>query len=173
MLLIKLESSNLFSDATNPSVHTGRNNTASLPSLAAIVGLKYLLESPHVETLIAESKQLAGLLSVLLKYLSGWLHIDAPTSLINTKYGYVPNRAAQKLNPHTEVYSILTHILVTIEPNAAANLPMESVRIKAFYDCFMIIQVNVNLLYLDICFRNASRGEPNIDSANINEMYIE
>lgn len=140
MLLIKLESSNLFSEIAVPSVHSGRNNIASLPSLAAMVGLKHLLESLHMESLIT-SKQLAGLLSVLLKYLSGWLHVDAPASLINTKYGYVPNRAAQKINPHTEVYSILTNILVIIHPNAASNLPMETVCIKAFYK-FMIILIS-------------------------------
>lgn len=132
MLLVKLESSNLFSDVPLPSVYSGRNNIASLSSLATIVGLKHLLESPHVESLITDT-QLAGLLSVLLKYLSGWLHVEAPASVINTKYGYVPNRAAQKINPHTEVYSILTNILVIIQPNAAANLPIETVHIKTFY----------------------------------------
>jgi len=137
MLLIKLESSNLFSDIPLPSMHSERNNIASLSSLAAIVGLKHFLESPHVESLITDM-QLAGLLSVLLKYLSGWLHVEAPASVINTKYGYVPNRAAQKINPHTEVYSILTNILIIIQPNAASNLPMETVRIKAFYK-FMIV----------------------------------
>lgn len=129
MLLIKLESSSLFSETSIPSGIHRRNNTASLPSLAAIMGLKHLLESPHVENLIT-SKQLAGLLSVLLKYLSGWLHIDAPALLISTKYGYVPNRAAQKINPHTEVFSILTNILEIIQPNIASNLPMETVRLK-------------------------------------------
>lgn len=138
MLLIKLESSSLFSEIATPSVHSGRNNTASLPSLAAMVGLKHLLESLHMESLIT-NKQLAGLLSVLLKYLSGWLYADAPASLINTKYGYVPNRAAQKINPHTEVYSILTNILVIIQPNAASNLPMETVRIKAFYKIMIVL----------------------------------
>ncbi|KAG5305866.1 MROH1 protein, partial [Pseudoatta argentina] len=125
MLLIKLESGNLFSDIPLPSMHSGRNNIASLSSLAAIIGLKHFLESPHVESLITDT-QLAGLLSVLLKYLSGWLHVEAPASVINTKYGYVPNRAAQKINPHTEVYSILTNILIIIQPNAASNLPMET-----------------------------------------------
>ncbi|KAL6261907.1 hypothetical protein P5V15_006990 [Pogonomyrmex californicus] len=122
MLLIKLESNNLFIEVTS-SVHSGRNNTASLLSLASIVGLKHLLESPHVESLI--NKQLPGLLSVLLKYLSGWLYADAPASLINTKYGYVPNRAAQKMNPHAEVYSILTNVLTIIQPNIVPNLPLE------------------------------------------------
>ncbi|XP_077256814.1 maestro heat-like repeat-containing protein family member 1 [Temnothorax americanus] len=125
MLLIILESSSLFSEIASPPAYSGRNNTAFLPSLAAMVGLKHLLESSHIESLIT-SKQLAGLLSVLLKYLSGWLHVDAPASLINTKYGYVPNRAAQKINPHTEVYSILTNILVAIQPNTASNLPIET-----------------------------------------------
>ncbi|KYN02585.1 PREDICTED: maestro heat-like repeat-containing protein family member 1 [Cyphomyrmex costatus] len=125
MLLIKLESNNLFSDIPLPSVHSGQNNIASLSSLAAIVGLKHLLESSHVENLIAGT-QLAGLLSILLKYLSGWLHVEAPASVINTKYGYVPNRAVQKINPRTEVYSILTNILVIIQPNAASNLPIET-----------------------------------------------
>lgn len=125
MLLIKLESSSLFLDITIPSMQPGRNNTASLPSLAAIVGLKHLLESSHMESLITDM-QLAGLLSILLKYLSGWLHVDAPASLINTKYGYVPNRAAQKINPHTEVYSILTNVLAIIQPNVASNLPRET-----------------------------------------------
>ncbi|KAG5339130.1 MROH1 protein, partial [Acromyrmex heyeri] len=125
MLLIKLESGNLFSDIPLPSMHSGRNNIASLSSLAAIIGLKHFLESPHVESLITDT-QLAGLLSVLLKYLSGWLHVEAPASVINTKYGYVPNRAAQKINPHTEVYSILTNILIITQPNAASNLPMET-----------------------------------------------
>lgn len=132
MLLIKLESSNLFSEITVLSVDSVRNNIASLPSLAAIVGLKNLLESAHVENLITD-KHLAGLLSILLKYFSGWLHVDAPASLISTKYGYVPNRAAQKINPHTEVYSILTNILEIIQPNIASQLPLEVVRIKTFY----------------------------------------
>jgi len=131
MLLIKLESSSLFFENIVPSVHSGRNNTASLPSLAAIVGLRHLLESSHMASLITDN-QLAELLSVLLKYLSGWLHVDAPASLINTKYGYVPNRAAQKINPHTEVYSILTNILIIIQPNATSNLPIETVCIKTF-----------------------------------------
>lgn len=141
MLLIRLESSSLFSDIATPPVHTGRSNTVSLPSLAAMVGLKHLLESAHMESLIT-NMQLAGLLSVLLKYLSGWLHADAPASLINTKFGYVPNRAAQKINPHTEVYSILTDILVMIQPNIASNLPMETVFIKAFDKFFFVLTLS-------------------------------
>lgn len=124
LLLIKLESGSLFSEVT---MHSGKN-TASLPSLAAIVGLKYLFESPNIENLI--KKQLPELLSVLLKYLSGWLRIEAPASLINTKYGYVPNRAAQKMNPYAEVYSVITNILMFIQPEVAYSLLAEAVRIR-------------------------------------------
>ncbi|KAL0107180.1 hypothetical protein PUN28_015596 [Cardiocondyla obscurior] len=125
MLLIKLESNNLFSKIASPSAHSEQNNIAFLPSLAAITGLKHLIESPHVESLLT-NKQLANLLSILLKYLSGWLHADTPASLINTKYGYVPNRAAQKINPYTEVYLILFNILEVIQPDILSSLPIET-----------------------------------------------
>lgn len=117
LLLVKLESGNLFSEVT---MHSEKNNTASLSSLAAIVGLKYLFESPNMEIFI--EIHLPELLSILLKYLSGWLRIEAPASLINTKYGYLPNRAAQKMNPYAEVYSVITSILMIIQPNVAYNL---------------------------------------------------
>lgn len=141
LLLIKLENNNLFAEITSPDY--GRSNTAYLPSLAIIVGLKHLLESPSVENLI--SNQLPELLSVLLKYLAGWLHVDAPSSMIHTKYGYVPNRAMQKINPHAEVYSVLVHVLTVIQPNAASNLPEESVRINMFLKfavCFTASHTN-------------------------------
>lgn len=125
LLLIKLETNNLFAEIT--SQDSGRNNIAYLPSLAVVIGLKHLLESPNVENLM--SNQLPELLSALLKYLAGWLHVEAPTSMIHTKYGYVPNRAMQKINPHAEVYSVLVHVLTIIQPNATSNLPEESVRI--------------------------------------------
>jgi len=128
LLLVKLETNNLFAEMTSPD--SGRNNTAYLPSLAVIVGLKHLLESLNVDSLM--NNQLPELLSVLLKYLAGWLHVEAPTSMIHTRYGYVPNRAMQKINPHTEVYSVLVHVLTIIQPNAASNLPEESVRIRMF-----------------------------------------
>lgn len=121
MLLVKLEFGNLFSEVTT---HSGKNNTVSLPSLAAIMGLKYLLESPNMEHFV--ELHLSELLSVLLKYLSGWLYVEAPMSLINTKYGYVPNRAAQKINPYAEVYSVITNILMIIQPNVAQSLVAEA-----------------------------------------------
>ncbi|XP_029176005.1 LOW QUALITY PROTEIN: maestro heat-like repeat-containing protein family member 1 [Nylanderia fulva] len=120
-LLIKLKSGSLFSEAVMSS---GKNNTASLASLSVVVALKYLLESPNIENLI--QKQLAELLSILLKYLSGWLRIEAPASLVNTKYGYVPNRAAQKMNPYAEVYSVITNILMVIQPEITYSLLVET-----------------------------------------------
>lgn len=112
-------------------MHSERNNTASLSSLAAIVGLKYLFESPNMEIFI--EIHLSELLSILLKFLSGWLRVEAPASLINTKYGYVPNRAVQKMNPYAEVYSVITNILMIIQPNVAYNLLAEAVRIRVLF----------------------------------------
>lgn len=106
------------------------------------MALKHLLESPNIENLI--QKQLAELLSILLKYLSGWLRIEAPASLVNTKYGYVPNRVAQKMNPYAEVYSVITNILMVIQPEITYSLLVETVRITEYfrqfkYDCFHFI----------------------------------
>lgn len=133
LLLAKLESNNLFVETataaatttTTTSEHSENShtaNTASPLSLAAIVGLRHFLESSTAESSINKPDQLSILFSVLLRYLSGWLHIDAPASLISTKYGYVPNRAAQKINPYVEVYSVLVNVLQIVESNASYNL---------------------------------------------------
>ncbi|KAG7209580.1 hypothetical protein KM043_011242 [Ampulex compressa] len=124
ILLKKLENDNLFSENISMS-HNGKNNTAFYPSLAAIVALKLLLETSDSGPLI--EYQLAALLSVLLKYFGGWLHTDTPASVINTKFGYVPNRDACKINPHREVYSVLTNVLITVDSNVASSLPNENV----------------------------------------------
>jgi len=109
------------------------NNTASLSSLAIIIGLKNFLESSNTKNLINKPDQLSMLLSVLLRYLAGWLYVDAPTSVINTKYGYVPNRAAQKINPYMEVYSVLINVLQIIESNIISSLLNDTVRIEMLF----------------------------------------
>lgn len=167
LLLLKLEHGNLFSEVTN-SVNSGRNNTASLPSLAAIVGLKYLLESLNMGDFI--EMHLPTLLSILLKYLSGWLHVETPASLINTKYGYVPNRAAQKMNPYAEVHSIITNVLMIIQPNIAYSLLVEAVRIKKYclddlYAIVLILLCEYEILGI---FRDTNRGKRDIDCTNVN-----
>jgi hypothetical protein len=132
LLLIKLESNNLFAETT--SKHSKKdNNTASLSSLAAIIGLKNFLDSSNTKSLINKPDQLSMLLSVLLRYLAGWLYVDAPTSVINTKYGYVPNRAAQKINPYMEVYSVLINVLQIIESNIMSSLLNDTVRIETLF----------------------------------------
>lgn len=127
LLLIKLDTNNLFAENVT-NVPPGKNNTASFTSLAIIIALRHLLQSSNAENLI--DRQLPSLLSILLRYLAGWLHVDAPASVINTKFGYVPNREACKVNPHTEVYSVLTNILTIVDPNIASSLLNEAVRIK-------------------------------------------
>lgn len=122
-LLSDLETNDLFAEDTT-KMNAERCNIAYLPSLAAIVALKCLLNTWKV-SLIHIS--LTKLLPVLLKYFTGWLHADPPTSLINTKYGYVPNRAAHKIDPHAEVYSVLVLVLKVVHPEYAAELPAETV----------------------------------------------
>ncbi|EZA49279.1 HEAT repeat-containing protein 7A [Ooceraea biroi] len=129
LLLKKLESNNLFVENT-ASANFEKSNTASPSSLAAIVGLRHFLESSNTENLISKSDQLSVLLSILLRYLAGWLHVDAPASVINTKYGYVPNRAAQKINPHAEVYSVLINVLRVIESNVSSSLLNDAVSLS-------------------------------------------
>lgn len=130
LLLIKLEASNPYAE-TATSTHSEKiNNVASFSSLAAIIALRHLLQSSNVENLI--DKQLPRLLSILLKYLAGWLHVDAPATMVNTKYGYVPNREASKINPHAEVYSVLTNVLTIVEPSAASSLLNQTVSIERF-----------------------------------------
>lgn len=121
-ILNRLESNQLLAESTVSK--EGRNSTmastASFPSLAAIVALRHLLQSPNAEELI--EKRLAEVLGVLLKYLAGWLHVDAPTSVVSTKFGFVPNRDAGKLDPHGEVYSVLTNVLTVVNINVASSL---------------------------------------------------
>ncbi|KAK2577321.1 hypothetical protein KPH14_003451 [Odynerus spinipes] len=123
LLLTKLENNNLFVE--NVNAQAGKNSTASFSSLAAIVALRHLLQSPNSKELV--NKQLAGLLSVLLKYLAGWLHVEAPVSVVSTKFGYVPNREAGKINPHTETYSVLVNVLTTVDSNIASSLLNENI----------------------------------------------
>lgn len=126
MLLIKLEVNNLFAETT-ASAHPEKNNTASFQSLTAMIALKHLLQTPNAENLI--DKQLPKLLSILLKYLAGWLQVDAPAAVMSTKYGYVPNLEARKIKPHAEVYSVLSNVLIIVNPNAASTLLKEIVRV--------------------------------------------
>lgn len=122
-LLTNLGTNNLFAEITTSSE---RSNTAYLPSLAAVVALKHLLDGDVKKISLLYLKTF---LPVLLKYFTGWLHVDPPTSLINTKYGYVPNRAAHKINPHAEVYSVLVHVLKLVHSEYASDLPLDTVRI--------------------------------------------
>ncbi|XP_046813255.1 maestro heat-like repeat-containing protein family member 1 [Vespa crabro] len=122
-LLTKLANNNLF--AENATVQTAKNGIASFPSLAAIVALRHLLQSPNSKELV--NKQLSNLLSVLLKYLAGWLHVDAPVCVISTKFGYVPNREGCRINPHTEAYSVLVNVLTVVDSNIASSLLNENI----------------------------------------------
>ncbi|XP_015183266.1 PREDICTED: maestro heat-like repeat-containing protein family member 1 [Polistes dominula] len=122
LLLINLENNHLFMETA--TTQNGKNDVASFSSLAAIVALQHLLQSSNSKEMI--NKELPNLLSVLLKYLSGWLHVDAPICVVNTKFGYVPNREGCKINPYTEVYSALINVLTTVDSNIASNLLNES-----------------------------------------------
>ncbi|XP_043485318.1 maestro heat-like repeat-containing protein family member 1 [Leptopilina heterotoma] len=117
ILLERLENNSVLSDSTSNS---GKDGTAAFSSLAAIVALGYLLQSPNSEILI--ESQLAKVLGVLLKYLSGWIHVDAPVSITNTKFGFVPNRESSKLNPHREVYAVLVNVLTAVDSHTASGL---------------------------------------------------
>lgn len=120
-LIKRLENNPIFAENTN---NQGNNPTASFPSLSAIVSLRHLLQSSTSERLI--EKRLAELLSILLNYMSGWLHVDAPLSVISTKFGFVPNREACKLSPRREVYSVLTNVLTVVNINVASSLLNET-----------------------------------------------
>ncbi|XP_011301504.1 maestro heat-like repeat-containing protein family member 1 [Fopius arisanus] len=121
-LLNRLENNQLLAESavSKDGRHSSMNFTASFPSLAAVVALRHLLQCPNAEELI--EKRLAVILSVLLKYLAGWLHVDAPVSVISTKFGFVPNREACKLDPHGEVYSVLTNVLTVVNIHVASSL---------------------------------------------------
>ena len=121
----RLENDNLLSEST---VNSGKNQTASYSSLAAIVAMGYLLQSQNSEILI--ERYLPKLLGVLLKYLAGWIHIDAPMSSISTKFGFVPNRESCKISPHREVYSVLVNVLTAVDPHTAAGLLNNTVSIR-------------------------------------------
>ncbi|KAI4498116.1 hypothetical protein M0802_006940 [Mischocyttarus mexicanus] len=122
LLLTRLENNHLFME--NVTTQNVKNDVASFPSLAAIVALRHLLQSSNSKELI--DKQLSNLLSVLLKYLAGWLYVDAPICVVNTKFGYVPNRDGCKINPHAEVYSVLVNVLTTMDSNIASSLLNEN-----------------------------------------------
>ncbi|KAK0166476.1 hypothetical protein PV328_004896 [Microctonus aethiopoides] len=123
-LLNRLENNNMICENTIPNRSNGKHATASLPSLAAIVALRHLLQSPNGQMLI--DKNLAELLTILLKYISGWLYVDAPVSVLSTKFGFIPNREACKLNPYHEVYSVLTNLLTVVDINVASSLLNEN-----------------------------------------------
>ena len=131
-LLTRLENENVLAESpVNSHGNCVNHGTAAFPSLSAIVALRHLLQSSNSEILI--NKRLAELVGTLLKYLAGWLRVDAPVSVLSTKFGFVPNREASKLSPHREVYSALTNILTVINPSVASGLLNESVcRIRIF-----------------------------------------
>lgn len=105
--MTRLESDNLLVE--NTLSDNTKRNTAGFPPLSAIVAIGQLLSTSKAEDLI--EKQLAQLMGTLLKYLSGWLHVDPPMSIVSTKYGFVPNRESCKIVPHREVYRVLFKIL--------------------------------------------------------------
>lgn len=123
-LLNRLENNHILSDSSPSHRGDDKYAAASLPSLAAIVALRHLLQSLKSEVLII--KYLAELITILLKYLSGWMHVFAPVSLLSTKFGFVPNREACKLNPHREVYSVLTNLLTVVNIHVASSLLNET-----------------------------------------------
>ncbi|XP_024939150.1 maestro heat-like repeat-containing protein family member 1 isoform X2 [Cephus cinctus] len=124
LLLSRMENSNLYADVP-PGTHTGKHNTVTFSSLAAVVATGHLLQCPNSEVLI--EKKLSELLSILLTYLAGWLHAETPTLSSVTKFGFIPNRESCKINPHREVYCILTNILTVVDSDLASSLPNESI----------------------------------------------
>ncbi|XP_008560336.1 maestro heat-like repeat-containing protein family member 1 [Microplitis demolitor] len=136
-LVNRLENNNLFAETpspTNTSTLTNRQNvdgnkTASLASLAAIIALGHVLQSAKSEVIIVS--RLAELITCLIKYLSGWLHADTPASVLSTKFGFVPNRKACKLNPYCQVYTVLINLLTVIDMNIASGLLNDNPRFES------------------------------------------
>lgn len=133
-LVNRLENNNLFAEAPSPTNGslTNRsdvNKTASLASLAAVIALGHVLQSAKSELLI--SSRLAELITCLIKYLAGWLHADTPASVLSTKFGFVPNRKACKLNPYRQVYTVLTNLLTVIDINVASGLLNDNPRFES------------------------------------------
>ncbi|XP_063985336.1 maestro heat-like repeat-containing protein family member 1 [Diachasmimorpha longicaudata] len=121
-LLNRLENNQLLAESAvnKEGKQSTMASTAAFPALAAIVALRHLLQSSNAEELI--EKRLAELLAILLRYLAGWLHVDAPISVVSTKFGFVPNREACRLDPHGEVYSVLTNVLTVVNIHVASSL---------------------------------------------------
>lgn len=93
-------------------------------------------------------KRLAELLSILLTYLAGWLKVDAPVSVVNTKFGFIPSRETCKINPHHEVYAVLTNILTIVNHNKASSLLNESVSSFFFLSRFLVsLKKNVLIVF--------------------------
>ncbi|CAD6243793.1 GSCOCG00013142001-RA-CDS [Cotesia congregata] len=133
-LVNRLENNNLFAEAPSPTNGslTNRsdvNKTASLASLAAVIALGHVLQSAKSELLI--NSRLAELITCLIKYLAGWLHADTPASVLSTKFGFVPNRKACKLNPYRQVYTVLTNLLTVIDINVASGLLNDNPRFES------------------------------------------
>lgn len=131
MLLTRLENDNLLTEDGSSPVSSRKSQTAAFSSLASVIAIGYLLQSPKAEILI--ERQLAELLATVLKYLAGWLHVDPPISIINTKFGFVPNRETCKISPHREAYSVLTSVLgLLAQPQESLNLPNEFVSCTSY-----------------------------------------
>nr|ACE75349.1 HEAT repeat-containing protein [Glyptapanteles indiensis] len=133
-LVNRLENNNLFAEAPSPTNGSLTNRsdttrTASLASLAAVIALGHVLQSPKSELLILS--RLAELITCLIKYLAGWLHADTPASVLSTKFGFVPNRKACKLNPYRQVYTVLTNLLTVIDINVASGLLNDNPRFES------------------------------------------
>ncbi|XP_034951758.1 maestro heat-like repeat-containing protein family member 1 [Chelonus insularis] len=121
-IINRLENNHLFSQVS-PTTRgiNDKNSTASLASLSGIIALRHLLQASQAEVLI--KKRLVELITILIKFLSGWVHADAPISVLSTKFGFVPNRQACKINPYREVYAVLANLLTAINMTEASSIP--------------------------------------------------
>ncbi|XP_066601131.1 maestro heat-like repeat-containing protein family member 1 [Prorops nasuta] len=149
VLLVNLENNNLLAESS-PSSQMERKNTASVGSLAAMMAMKNLLTVPRPDTFI--EKHIVWLLSVLLKYLAGWLNVEVPASVASTRYGYVPNKEICKINPQKEVYTVIINTLVGINADSKINL-LEQILLSSEESAENVVQT-VHIIIESILNRN-------------------
>lgn len=97
-----------------------KNGVASFSSLASVMALGHFFQCTNSDILI--EKRLPELLFSLLASMAAWLHANAPIAVGTSKYGFVPNKEAYKINPHHEAYTVLVQVMNVVNPNATENM---------------------------------------------------
>lgn len=129
-LLLQQLTSNKMLDENTLSGCPEKNNVASFAALSSVMALSHFFQATNSDMLI--EKRLPELLFALLASMAAWLHANAPVCATASKYGFVPNKEAYKINPHHEVYTVLAQVLNFVNPNVAGGILNGTVSLTAF-----------------------------------------